>query len=505
MPEREPADLLRDVLAHADRAPGAMALIDARGRRTDYATLARRIRTTAGGLRERGLRPGDGVLFSIRPGPDALVVALAVVAAGGTVIFADPGVGAQLFTARAELAGARWAAAESLLHAAAGTAPARRYARRRGLLLPDYAALGVRHLYSGPWLPGVPRGAVPLRRLAGPPLDPDPDPDAPAVVIFTSGTTERPRGVVHTLRTLSAGLGMLRRRCVLGPGDVVHTDQLMLGLPALAGGACWSLPGTPLDPARFAAQLAERAATHAFLVPGDAARVLDVAPHWPGLRGVLLGAAPVVPALLRRVRAAAPDAEVLCIYGMTEAPPVAFATAEEKLAHTGPGDLMGTPAAGVRVGVVDDELVVGGPQVCPRYLGEPAHERVATGDLGRVDDDGRVLLLGRRKDMIIRGEHNIYPGLHEPRIAALPGVVDALLVGLPDDRTGDEEVVLAVVLEPGALIADVRAALGAVVPGSAFPDRVVAIDAVPRAGRTHKPDRDALRNSLRNSPRNSLR
>jgi acyl-CoA synthetase (AMP-forming)/AMP-acid ligase II len=108
-----------------------------------------------------------------------------------------------------------------------------------------------------------------------------------------------------------------------------------------------------------------------------------------------------------------------------------------------------------------------------------------------------VMLLGRRKDMIIRGEHNIYPGLYEPRIAALPGVVDALLVGLLDEGTGDEEVVLAVVLEPGAVLAAVRAALPAVVPGSAFPDRVVAIPEVPRAGRTHKPDREALRCALR--------
>jgi acyl-CoA synthetase (AMP-forming)/AMP-acid ligase II len=487
-------DVLAAVLAQAARTPTAPALIDARGRRTDYAALAGRIRTTAGGLSDRGLAPGDAVLFSIRPGPDALVLALAVVAAGGTVVFADPGVGADLFTARAELAGARWAAAESLLYAASG--PARWYARRRGLLLPDFTALGVRHIHSGPWLPGVPRGSVPLRRLAGPALDPAADQDAPAVVIFTSGTTDRPRGVVHTLRTLSASLGLLQQRLALGPGDVVHTDQLMLGLPALAGGACWSLPGTPLDPARYARLLQERRATHAFLVPGDAARVLDVAPHWPGVRGVLLGAAPVVPALLRRVRAAAPDAEVLCLYGMTEAPPTAIATAEEKLAFAGPGDLMGTPPAGVRVGVEDGELVVEGPQVCPRYLGEPPHDRVRTGDLGEVVD-GRVMLLGRRKDMIIRGEHNIYPGLYEPRIAALPGVVDALLVGLLDEGTGDEEVVLAVVLEPGAVLAAVRAALPAVVPGSAFPDRVVAIPDVPRSGRTHKPDREALRCALR--------
>jgi acyl-CoA synthetase (AMP-forming)/AMP-acid ligase II len=271
----------------------------------------------------------------------------------------------------------------------------------------------------------------------------------------------------------------------------------MLGLPALAGGACWSLPGTPLDPARYARGLVERRATHAFLVPGDAARVLDVAPRWPGVRGVVLGAAPVVPALLRRVRAAAPDAEILCVYGLTEAPPVAFATAEEKLAHPGPGDLLGTPADGVTVTVRDRELVVAGPQVCPRYLNGPAHDTVVTGDLGEVLPDGRVVLLGRAKDMIIRREENIYPGLYEPRIAALPGVAEALLVGLADPATGDEEVVLALVLDAGTRLDAVRALLPEVIGPAAFPDRVVAVPEVPRSGRTHKPDREALRCALR--------
>ena len=70
-------------------------------------------------------------------------------------------------------------------------------------------------------------------------------------------------------------------------------------------------------------------------------------------------------------------------------------------------------------------------------------------------------------------------------------------MGLPDGSTGDEEIVLAMVLEPGAALEPVRAALDTVLPASAFPDRVVAIDEVPRAGRTHKPDREALRCALR--------
>lgn len=491
-------DLLHAVLAQADHAPDAIALIDGHGRRTTYRELADRITATAGGLRANGFTAGDGMLFSIRPGLDALVLALATVAAGGTIVFVDPGTPSELYTARVELARATWSAAESLLYAAGGFGPARAYTRRRGLLLPDLGTLPLRHIYTSPWLPGVPRGALPLRKVTGAPVVPQLDLDSPAVVIFTSGTTAKPRAVVHTLRTLSAGLALLQQRCHLGPGDTVHTDQLMLGLPALAGGACWSLPGTPLDPVRYARQLAERRPTHAFLVPADAARVVDALPHWPAeIRGVLLGAAPVVPALLRRVRAAAPDAEILSIYGMTEAAPLAVATAEEKLGYAGSGDLLGTPLEGVRFDVVDDELVVRAPHVCPRYLGEGPLTELHTGDLGRVDPDGHVVLLGRRKDMLIRGEFNIYPGLYEPAVAALPGVREALLIGIPDADTGDEEVVLAVVLEPGTAVESVHRHIAEIIPASAFPDRVVRIDEVPRRGRTHKPDRDALRCALR--------
>jgi acyl-CoA synthetase (AMP-forming)/AMP-acid ligase II len=76
-------------------------------------------------------------------------------------------------------------------------------------------------------------------------------------------------------------------------------------------------------------------------------------------------------------------------------------------------------------------------------------------------------------------------------------VREALLIGIPDADTGDEEVVLAVVLDPGATVESVRRRLPEIIPASAFPDRVVSIDEVPRRGRTHKPDRDALRCALR--------
>ncbi|MFC0037456.1 AMP-binding protein [Actinomadura rayongensis] len=493
--------LVRRLLDQAAAAPDAVALVAADGTTLSFGELRRRVLAVRHGLLAAGLRDGDRMLFSVRPSPESLVLALGVVAAGGVVVFADPGAGPEMFAARLRLAGPRWSAAESLLYAGTRLAPVRAWARQRGLLLPNLADLGIpHHVRAGRWLPGVPRGALSLAALQrGPAPEPgaDGDPDAPAAVIFTSGTTEHPRAVVHTQGSLAAALDLFRARLPLGPGDVVHTDQLMLGLPALIAGARWSLPPLGGSPERFARDLAARGATHTFCVPVHLAEILDVAPRLPdSLRYVLLGAAPAPAAILRRAVAAAPAAEVLSVYAMTEILPVALATAAEKLAHTASGadgDLLGTPLADATL-ADDGELLLSGPNLCRGYLGDPPLDRLATGDLARLDA-GRLVLTARKKDMLIRGKFNLYPGLYEPAVAALPGVDEAAITGVPDPETGDERVVLAITgtATPAAL----RRRLPDVLDHAALPDEIVVLPALPRAGRSRKLDRAALRELVR--------
>ncbi|GAA3096960.1 class I adenylate-forming enzyme family protein [Streptosporangium carneum] len=581
-------DIITGIMATAEREPDRVALIDGRGREIRYGELARRVNAVRDAMADRAENTsrdsaswdrgsgeiGDGVLFAVRPGVDAVVLALGSVAAGGTLVLADPGLAPDVLAARMEATRPGWVVAESLLYTLSG--PLKRLARRRGLLLPNLRdplpGRPVRHLHTGPWLPGVPRGALRLSRLlrssgsapakddvhgdahrvghrasapntsATPPAVPAPESsstlerreeaerpegttrreeaerqgeaerregaeqrgeadmsgadapdiseistDQPAAVIFTSGTTARPRGVVHTRGSLAAGLALFRSVFPLGPGDVVHTDQLMLGLPALLAGATWSLPGG----GDLADELAVRKATHTFAVPVHLDRLLRRTPRLPDtLRYLLLGAAPAPPAVLRRAVEAGP--EVLSVYAMTEALPIAIASAQEKLAQT-EGDLLGTPLPGVGVRIADDgELFVSGPHLAQRYLGEDPLEEIATGDLARLEE-GRLVLLGRKKDMILRDGVNIYPGLYEPAIAALPGVAEAAIVGLADPETGDEEVVLAVIPADGYDEVLLRKALPEIVDAAALPDRVEALDAFPRSGRADKLDRAALR------------
>jgi acyl-CoA synthetase (AMP-forming)/AMP-acid ligase II len=144
------------------------------------------------------------------------------------------------------------------------------------------------------------------------------------------------------------------------------------------------------------------------------------------------------------------------------------------------------------------ELHVSGPNMARGYAGGPEFTEHATGDLARLSG-GRIVLVGRSKDMIIRGSTNIYPGLYEPAVAALPGVAAALMVGVPDE-IGDERVVLALVPAPDAgpgLAGRVRAALPSLIDAAALPDEVVVLDALPVAGRTRKPDRRAVREMFR--------
>ncbi|MFI6795088.1 class I adenylate-forming enzyme family protein [Streptosporangium canum] len=579
-------DIIGGIMATAGREPGRTAIIDGRGREISYGELARRVEAVRTAMAGRphsgpaprygtdgGLRPGDGVLFAVRPGVDAVVLALGAVAAGGTLVLADPGLAPEVLGARMTATRPRWVVAESLLYTLSG--PLKGLARRRGLLLPNLRdplpGRPVRHLYTGPWLPGVPRAALRLSRILRSPGDSAPErpapapntpdtphptapntpgtldsigpdrpdtlhttgpdrpdttgldghdvtaPDAtsttgpdmsgvgldmsgadapdiseisadqPAAVIFTSGTTARPRGVVHTRGSLAAGLALFRSAFPLGPGDVVHTDQLMLGLPALLAGATWSLPGDG-DPAE---EMAARGATHTFAVPVHLDRLLRRTPRLPEtLRYLLLGAAPAPPAVLRRAIEAGP--EVLSVYAMTEALPIAIASAREKLAQA-EGDLLGAPLPGVGVRIADDgELFVSGPHLARRYLGEDPLEEIATGDLVRIEE-GRLVLLGRKKDMILRDGVNIYPGLYEPAVAALPGVAEAAIVGLADPETGDEEVVLAVIPAGGYDEGLLRKALPAIIDAAALPDRIEPLDAFPRSGRADKLDRAALR------------
>ncbi|GAA2649670.1 class I adenylate-forming enzyme family protein [Paractinoplanes durhamensis] len=427
-------------------------------------------------LREQGLSAGDTIGLAVRPGARSLATMLAAYHLGLRIAVLDPTAGPDVLKARLALAAPRLILADATAQAVAGRlAP---LARRAHLALPELGALApVRTI--GRRLPGAP---PPLRPLAGPPPAGF-DGDGDAVIVFTSGTTSRPRAVVHTRRSLSAGMTAVHDLVRPVPDVPVLGGTFFVLLPSLAGGAAVALPARW----NLGRQIRSLRPQAIYLTPPQLRAALAARVRFTGR--VYSGSAPVSAALLRAVRAAG-AAEAWGVYALTEVFPAAAIESTDKSAWTGDGDLVGSLLPGVTAVVGDGaELLLSGPTAADRYLGEEPFTQVATGDLGRIAD-GRVILGGRLKDMILRGAENIYPGLYEPSLH-VPGVELALLVGVPAGD-GDERVVAVIQPATGGTESAIRSALRDPLSrmGTARPDAIM-FARIPLSGRSRKPDRAA--------------
>jgi acyl-CoA synthetase (AMP-forming)/AMP-acid ligase II len=475
--------MIEDLLASLDDDDDRPAVLATRRtgqtvRRATRGDLSRLVGGYAAALHGRGLVAGDTVGLAVRPGPRSLAVLLAAYHLGLRIAVLDPTAGPDVLVARLGLAEPRLVLADSAAQAVAGWAAP--LARRAQLALPDLAALAPT-VTIGRRLPG---GAAALPPAAGP-VPPRYDGDGDAVVVFTSGTTSRPRAVVHTRSSLAAGMRAVRDLVRPEPDQVVLGGTFFVLLPSLAMGAPVALPSR--RPRTLARQVARLAPQASYLTPPQLRAAL--AAEVPFTGRVYSGSAPVSAGLLAAVRQAG-AAEAWGVYALTEVFPAAAVESAAKSAFDGDGDLVGDLLPGVDARVdADGQLLLAGPTAADRYLGEAPMNWIATGDIGRVS--GRTVVLGgRRKDMILRGAENIYPGLYEPALH-VPGVELAIIVGVPAGD-GDERVVAVVQPAAGADPDAVRAALREPLArmGSARPDTVLLAE-VPLAGRSRKPDRAA--------------
>ncbi|MFF8592078.1 class I adenylate-forming enzyme family protein [Streptomyces sp. NPDC015220] len=434
----------------------------------------------AAALHARGIARGGTVGVAVRPGPRALAVMLAVHRLGARAAVLDPGAGPEVLRARLALARPDVVLADATAQAVAGWA--RPLAHRACLALPDLAELGP-VATVGPRTPGCAPALDGAARSGALPRAVDEDGDA--VVVFTSGTTSRPRAVVHTRSSLAAGMTAVTG--LVGPkaGRPVLGGTFFVLVPSLASGAPVALPAR--SPRVLARQLRRLRPQATYLTPPRLRSALATGARFTGR--VWTGSAPASADLLTRVKRAGAE-EAWGVYALTEMFPAAAVEEADKAAFTGRGDLVGAPLPGVTAkSDASGELLLSGPAVRDRYLGEEPDPWVATGDRAHLDG-GRIVLEGRCKDMVLREAENIYPGLYEPSLH-VPGVELALLVGVPAGD-GDERLVAVVQPRPGADRTALRAALAGPLErmGSARPDAVLLAE-VPLSGRSRKPDRGA--------------
>jgi o-succinylbenzoate---CoA ligase len=335
-----------------------------------------------------------------------------------------------------------------------------------------------------------------------------PLPSGTDLVVMTSGTTAEPRGVAQSEAALAASSSAWRAVLPPATGWV-----LALGLAHVAGlGVVWraltdGVPirfASPNDAAALLEALRDPAMSHVSLVPTQLERLLDHvadAPPPANILAVPLGGG-VVPAQLVR-RATAAGWPVVPTYGLSEmgSGVTALPAVEAAVA---PGSA-GRPLPGVSLRIADPdadgvgEVVVGGPMLFLGYLGDgpgAAGREFRTGDLGRLDDEGRLVVVDRRTDRIVRGGENIAPAEVEAVLAAHPVVADAGVVARRDAALGQVPV-SAVVLRAGAddpgdeaLAAWCRASLA----GHKVPVSFTRLDVLPRgaSGKLRRSDLRAL-------------
>ncbi|GAA1913372.1 long-chain-fatty-acid--CoA ligase [Microbacterium aoyamense] len=496
------------------------------GRETTYRHMHEQIERAAAGLKAHGVKAGDPVAIVLPNCPQHIVAFYAILRLGAVVVEHNP-----LYTPRElrkqfEDHGAKHAIVWSKVVSTVQEFPddlavtalisvdvtkAMPFGTRMALKLPIAKAREARNA-----LHERVTGATSWESIVGfeplPQAHPKPKTDDLALIQYTSGTTGTPKGASLTHRNLLSNAAQARAwvpSIVRGPGCVVyavlpmfHAYGLTLCLTfAMSMGARLVL-FPRFDPDMVLEVTKKHPATFLPLVPPIADRLLKAAQEkGVSLAGteVAISGAMALPHELVVPFEAATGGYLVEGYGLSETSPVLMANpvAENRVPGT-----VGLPIPGTECRVVDPdeptkdvpagergELVVRGPQVFSGYYGKPEEtEKVfvdgwfRTGDIVQIDEAGFVRIVDRIKELIITGGFNVMPTEVENALRQHPDVVEAAVVGLPSDHSG-EEVVAAIVVDPGKEV-DVEAirefARGILTPYK-VPRRLYVVDELPKS------------------------
>jgi long-chain acyl-CoA synthetase len=465
----------------AELDPNGPALSD--GTRTlTNAGLLQRVRAARRHLDELGVGAGDVVALMLRNRVEFVVLLFACWRLGATVTPVNPSLTEAEVIRQLHASSARLLVVED-----DASAPA------------EVATLPVGKLYAkGPG-------------RDGPPLVDD---TALALLIFTSGTTGVPKGVMLDHANLDAMAQMGREALDIGPADrcllilpLFHVNGIVVSvlMPLLAGASV--VIADRFDVNTFFTAVEAHRPTYFSAVPTIytmlAALPDDVRPDTSSLRFGICGAAPASAELLTRFedRYGFPLIEG---YGLSEA--TCASTINPVVGQRRPGTA-GIAFPGQQIRIVDEagadlpagvdgEVLIAGPNLMRGYLGRPDETAriivdgwLHTGDIGHLDAEGYLTLVGRCKDMIIRGGENIYPKEIEDVLTGDPTVLEAAVIGVPDEKWG-ETVTAYVAPRPGRTINQdaLHALCAAKLAGYKRPATITEISAIPKnpVGKTDK-------------------